>query len=97
MSASDYDRLLSVIGEVIRDWDPYALLAGGAPRTEFDDEIARLAPRLHGVSSAEEATRAVVEVFSAQFGAADFGSDQCEDVGQRLFTALREAGLLTRS
>jgi hypothetical protein len=35
-----YKRALDVVGAVVRDWDPYGLIDGGAPADEFDSEIA---------------------------------------------------------
>ena len=35
-----------LVTRVIAEWDPYALLAGGAPRDEFDAEIASVATQV---------------------------------------------------
>lgn len=40
MKKATYMRALEVVGSVIHDWDPYGLIAGGAPADEFDSEIA---------------------------------------------------------
>jgi len=93
-TTEDYEQALSVVRGVIHEWDPYALLAGGAPTDEFDHQVAQLVARSRGVQSPADATRAVSEVFSESFGATDFPPESCADVGRRLFSALAEASLL---
>lgn len=41
------------------------LVAGGAPRDEFDAEIARLVTRVPHIHSADDAAREISEVFSS--------------------------------
>ncbi len=36
----DDDRALAVVRNLIREWDSYSLIAGGAPSDEWDGEIA---------------------------------------------------------
>ena len=40
MKKAAYKRALQVVGSVVREWDPYSLIAGGAPEDEFESEIA---------------------------------------------------------
>ena len=35
-----YQQMWEVTAGIIREWDPYGLLGGGAPGDEFDREIA---------------------------------------------------------
>jgi len=90
----DYERTLASIGEVIRSWDPYALVREGAPQDEFDAEIAKLATHVPTIRTAEDAGRAVSSVFSSAFGPEDFDVDSCRDVGRLLFERLERDGLL---
>lgn len=90
----DYDRAIVLTRELMHAWDPGKLLAGGAPRDEFDDEIARLVARIPKIGSAEEAGRQVGEVFTAQFGRGVLSAEESARAGERWFAALREAGLV---
>jgi hypothetical protein len=90
-----YDRALSVVRSVIHEWDPYALLAGGAPDDEFDQQIAQLVARSRKIESPADATHAISEIFSSSFDAADFRPESCAAVGRHLFAALSAAGLLS--
>ena len=91
----DYDRALDVIGSVIKAWDPYSLLAAGAPRDEFDMEIARLATRIRHIHSVDDASREVSAVFGDCFSSEEFPVQSCADVGAKLFHALESAHLLS--
>jgi hypothetical protein len=51
MSRDIYEKLVTVVGGVIRNWDPYGLLAGGAPSNEFDQEIALVAARVKQIKT----------------------------------------------
>jgi len=93
-TTEDYERAVAVVRGVLHEWDPYALLAGGAPADEFDHEVAQLVARSRGMESRADAARAVSEVFSESFEARHFTLESCTDVGNRLFAALSAAGLL---
>lgn len=90
----DYEEALQVVGRVVRAWDPYGLLAAGAPVDEFDSEIAQLVTRVPQMHSAEDATRAISAVFSEAFEPQLFGHGACAEPGAELFSALVCAGLV---
>jgi hypothetical protein len=90
----DYKEALQVVGRVVRAWDPYGLLAGGAPVDEFDSEIARLVTLLPHMHSAGDATLAISAVFSKAFKPQLFGPAACAAAGAELFAALARAGLV---
>ena len=90
----DYELALDVIGAVVRSWDPYALLSEGAPESEFDAEIARLATRVPHIHSAADAALAVAEVFADAFESS-FTPAACSEVGTQLFSGLSQAGLVS--
>ncbi|MFL6519519.1 MAG: hypothetical protein ACJ8NS_04805 [Chthoniobacterales bacterium] len=92
---ADYDSAIDVVGAVINAWDPGSLLASGAPRDEFDMEIARLVTRIRDIRSAADASREVAAVFSHYFGPEEFSVDSCSEVGARLFDELQKAHLLS--
>jgi Domain of unknown function (DUF1871) len=92
---SDYDAALHAVGAVINAWDPYSLAAGGAPRDEFEAEIARLVSRIPQIHSPADAAREISAVFSAAFEPEHFTVEACADVGAQLYERLQNAGLLS--
>jgi hypothetical protein len=93
-SREDYDRAIVLTRTLVHAWDPGRLLAGGAPRDEFDDEIARLVARIPRIGDADSAGLHVAEVFTAQFGRGVLSADESAQAGERWFAALREAGVV---
>ena len=89
-----YRELLDLISRVIADWDPHALRAAGAPRDEFDAEVARIATAVSRVQSAEEAANVVSRVFSSSFTPQSCTPEACARVGQTLFTELQAHGFV---
>ena len=92
----DCDRAFAVVRNVIHAWDPYALIAGGAPADEWDGEIASLVGQIPRIRSSEDAARAVSRIFSAAFQPEGFSPTDCAKVGRRLYSALFESGLVAR-
>ncbi|MDA0810669.1 MAG: DUF1871 family protein [Planctomycetota bacterium] len=85
----DYDRAVSVVRAVIKRWDPYSLLAGGAPVDEFDSEIASVTAQIPRIRSSNDAVHAVSRVFSSAFDAEAFSIANCTEVGNHLYSAHR--------
>lgn len=90
----DYRRALTVIGDIIRAWDPETLIAGGAPRDEYDSEIARVATLVPRFRSSKDAAIAISKVFTASFNNKSFTPEFCADAGAKVFDALKANGLL---
>ena len=93
----DYDKALVVVGAFVRSWDPYCLLAEGAPTDEFDAEIAKLVTHVPRISDPSSAADAISSVFSASFEAELFTPMQCAAQGEELFLRLSAAGLVGRA
>jgi hypothetical protein len=91
---ADYDRAFAVVREVIHEWDPHALIRGGAPADEWDGEIASLVAQIPRIRSQDDAAHAVSRVFSSTFQPEGFSSTDCAEVGRRLYSSLAESGLL---
>jgi hypothetical protein len=89
-----YRDLLALVTRVIAEWHPYALLAAGAPRDEFDAEIASIATEVPRLKSAAEAGDVVSRVFSSSFTPQRFTPEACAQVGQALFTELQAHGFV---
>ncbi|MBL8899882.1 MAG: hypothetical protein JNM84_19780 [Planctomycetes bacterium] len=84
-----YQARFAVVAPVLRAWDPYRLLALGAPLDELDGEIQRVVARWDEVRSREDATRVIAEVFASAFDSRDFPHASAADVGARLYRAMR--------
>jgi hypothetical protein len=94
MKVVDHKRALEVVGSVIREWDPYSLIAGGAPADEFDSEIASVVAQIPRIKTEEEAALVLSRVFSSAFEAERFTLEDCTEAGKRLFAALLVSGLV---
>jgi hypothetical protein len=79
---------------VIRKWDPYGLIGGGAPPDEFDQEITLLVAQIPRIKSANDATLTVSSIFGSNLESASFSADSCHAVGDAFFAALIEKGLI---
>ena len=92
---AQYDQAFQLVREVIASWDPYSLIAGGAPLDEFDVEVARLLAHLRGATSSTEVAEAVLNVFGETFGESGFDVGSCAEVGQQIYSRMSAAGLLS--
>lgn len=91
---ADYDAALAIVREVIANWDPYALIAGGAPPDEFDREVARIVARVPHINSPGQAAYELSAVFSEAFDPAHFALHDCCVVGTTLYERLTNAGFI---
>jgi len=90
----EIDRAIQICRGVITDWDPYSLIANGAPSDEFDSEILAVVGQLDRIRSRNDAVHAVSRVFSFAFEPEYFGFHACADVGATLFEQLVQAKLV---
>ena len=91
---ADYELALQVVGAVVREWDPYTLLASGCPADEFDSEIASMVSEIPRIKSEQNAALALSRVFASAFEAERFTPDKCREAGVKLFAALLANGLV---
>lgn len=91
---AQYEQAFRIAREVIAQWDPYRLLAGGAPEDEFDPDVSRLMPRLERARSAADVAEAVLAVFGEMLAESGYGVGTCTAVGETLYRRLVAAGLL---
>ena len=94
MKKASYKQALQVVGSVVREWDPYSLIAGGAPEDEFDSEIAGVVAQIPRIKTEKEAILALSRVFSSAFEAEHFTPGKCTEVGKKLFAALSANGFV---
>ena len=85
-------KALEIVRNIVHEWDPYQLLASGAPIEEFDSELKALVSQLPSIHSAADAAHALSRVFSSAFQAEKFTPEKCSDAGKKLYRALCEAG-----
>lgn len=90
----DYQKGMEVIRAVIHEWDPYGLLASGAPQDEFDSEVASVVRQISRIKSENDAAHVLSRVFSSSFEAEFFEPKHCLKTGTRLYQALKQNGLL---
>jgi hypothetical protein len=91
----EYEQAVEIIGDVIRAWDPFSLMADGAPADEFDDQIAKITARVPTFRRSSDAAEAVSAVFSEAFGSETFSPADCAKPGEQIFTGLGRAHLLS--
>jgi hypothetical protein len=92
---SDYERAAAIVRAIIHQWDPYHLLEGGAPLDEWDNEIAQIVIQISQITSASDAATVISRVFSAAFQPEGFTPEDCTEVGQQLFSALKTGDIIT--
>lgn len=91
----DYDRAFTVVRAHITMWDPYSLVASGAPATEFDNEIAAIVKDIPRVNCVDDMAKVISHVFCEAFGPRTFPPAGCQEVATGLFQQLRVDGLLS--
>lgn len=87
-----YKELFALVAKVIEEWDPYSLLANGAPAGEFEEEVSQIVAQVKNIRSTTDATQIISRVFSSSFEAELFTPDACTQVGAKLFEALKGHG-----
>ena len=91
-----YQELVATITTVINEWDPYGLIWRGAPKDEFEVEVARIAAIVSEIKTPEKLAKRISEIFSEFFGPDGFQLEKCRPVASRLFVALQDHGFLER-
>jgi hypothetical protein len=89
-----YDQALTICRNAVAQWDPFSLLAAGAPTDEYDLEISSLVPKLRNARTPSDIAIAIAEVFGSTFGAAVV-PDECAIVAAEIYARLDSAGLLS--
>ncbi len=95
MKQPDSNVATEIVRRVVHDWDPYGLLSGGAPKDEFDREIAAVVRQIHRIHGPQDAAHVFSRVFGSSFERERFEPEHCREVGDTLYSLLHEAGLLS--
>ena len=85
----DYKQAFALVRDVVSAWDPYRLVASGAPPDEFDHEIAELVASVPRIRSEDDAAQAISVIFGRAFDPVSFSPDSCSEVGRQLFARLK--------
>jgi hypothetical protein len=88
------EKIFEAVRSVINEWDPYDLLANGAPDDEFGMEISAVIRQLDRIRSPLEASHVISRVFSSSFEPELFQVEHCQSVGERLYLVLVERGII---
>jgi hypothetical protein len=92
-----YRDAIGVTTAVINEWDPYGLIAGGAPKDEFEGEASRIVAEAHEVHTPNALAIVISEVFSSSFEPERFSVEACLSVASRLFDELQTHGFVERA
>ncbi len=95
-TSRDYSEAIEIVRAEISAWDPYALLAGGAPADEFDAEVSEIVAGLPRTRTAGELASLVANVFRTSFDDSSFDVATCTDVASRIMRALGERSIVAR-
>ena len=87
-----YQELVALVARVIKEWDPYVLLATGAPSDEFDNEVSLIVAQVQKITSPIVAAESISRIFSSSFEPELFTPEACAQVGKRLFAELKRHG-----
>jgi len=76
-----------VVRKSIHKIDPFALLAGGSPKDEFDSEIISIVRQLPRCRSGKDVAHTIAQVLSTSFGE-KFEPEEFEEEGLNIYTSL---------
>lgn len=77
--------LFNDLNSIILKWNPYGLAGNGEIDDEFSDEVWLLLQKLSGVTTEDEVTQSVVDVFLRSFNKKEFDFAACRSVGSEIF------------
>jgi hypothetical protein len=83
-----------VVRRAINNWDPYALIAGGAPVDEWESEVASIVAQIPRMASSTDAAHAISRTFASALEPGLFSPEDCEGVGIKLYRDLVDAKIL---
>jgi hypothetical protein len=95
MNQEQIELANQIVSELVRQWDPYSLLASGCPNDEFDPEVSSIVSNISSIHTEQDATRIISEVFSSAFEPEHFTEDICKPYGRDLFAILDQKKLIS--
>jgi len=85
-----YKTLFAIVKEAVDEWDPYGLLKMGAPKDEFESEVAQICPLVAKSGDADELAKHIKHVFDTMFEPI-FKIDECKKVAEKILRDAHEA------
>jgi|LSQX01.2.fsa_nt_gb hypothetical protein len=82
--------IFKLTSKIINEWDPYGLLALGAPDDEYEAEIKEIINAWADVSTPEELAKEINRVMNWYFGKLYYNKEQSLTVAKKLFAALND-------
>lgn len=89
-----YREIIGIVTTVLNEWDPYALIAGGAPNDEFAEEAARIAAKIREINTPMVLAEVISDIFSKEFEPELFSVEACMPVASKLYNDLQTQGFL---
>lgn len=80
-----YKHHFKELRAIINEWDPYSLIAEGAPVDEFESEVGEVLAGLPKCKNQDDAVGLVSKVFSKAFEPDLFKPEHCTEVGQKVY------------
>jgi hypothetical protein len=87
-----YSDAKKIISDCINNWDPMGLFPD-APNDEYELEINRIIPQIRDMSSPENTSKIISQMFTEYFDE-EFTTKVCTEVANEIFTKLESAQLL---
>jgi hypothetical protein len=93
----EYDDAFRIVRAAVASWDPFGILGGGAPKDEWDHEIARLLPKIQRALTPADVAREIAVAFGESIEGTPISAEEIDDVATGIFVRLKTAGLLQSS
>src|SRR6266403_1817831 len=93
----EYDDAFRIVRAAVASWDPFGILGGGAAENEWDQEIARLLPRIQQAVTPADVAREIAVAFGDSIGGTPIAAKEIDGVATGIFLRLKTAGLLRSS
>ena len=74
----------NIIKKIIDKWDPCGLLAGGAPKDEFNDEIKKISSKINSNSNINDIANIISNIFLNSFNDKSFSVKNCIEVAKKI-------------
>lgn len=90
----DYREIVHIVKQALNEWDPYDLIAGGAPENEFTEETTQIAAKIKKTETPAELALVISDLFTRNFESALFSVEECLPVAYRILSDIEARRLL---
>lgn len=91
---NEYQEIVCTIQHLLNEWDPYDLLKGGAPESEFTEEATLITAKIKNSETPTELAHIISDIFSKNFETDQFPAEACLPIASRIFRELKARSLL---